>query len=70
MCIPVDDDCPQVAEKDLVDHFSQAGPVEYVKMAGDNKTATRYAFVEYMTKEGAQAGLLLNGSVLRGRALK
>ena len=59
-----------VAEKDLVDHFSQAGPVEYVKMAGDNKTATRYAFVEYMTKEGAQAGLLLNGSVLRGRALK
>ncbi|KAJ1676658.1 hypothetical protein EV182_007743, partial [Spiromyces aspiralis] len=59
-----------VTDQQLMDFFSSAGPVAYVKMAGDGLQPTRFAFVEFADVTSAQAALLLNGTMLADRPLK
>ncbi|KAJ3032860.1 Protein srek1IP1 [Rhizophlyctis rosea] len=59
-----------VSEQELTEIFAACGPVAYVKMAGDPSQATRFAFLEFATQEGATAALQLNNVVIGDRALK
>ena len=61
---------PNTREEELIQVFSSAGPVAFVKLAGDPSQMTRFAFLEYVDVASAQQALNLNGTVLGGRVLK
>ncbi|TPX56439.1 hypothetical protein SpCBS45565_g08412 [Spizellomyces sp. 'palustris'] len=59
-----------VTEEDVRQCFGGCGPIAHVKMAGDPGQVTRFAFVEFITQEGASEALKQNGIMLGDRALK
>ena len=59
------------SEEELFQHFNQAGPVTYIKLAGDDRKPARFAFVEYMDPAGAFSCLTtLSNKPFRDRPLK
>lgn len=61
---------PGTREEDLIRVFSTAGPVAYVKMAGDPTQLNRFAFLEYVDVASANNALTLNNYNVDGRILK
>ncbi|KAJ1919734.1 hypothetical protein H4219_001763 [Mycoemilia scoparia] len=59
-----------VSAQQLMDFFSQAGPVAYVKMAGDGMQPTRFSFIEFADIASSQAALKMSGAMLADRPLK
>ncbi|PVU89641.1 hypothetical protein BB561_005231 [Smittium simulii] len=60
----------QISDQELMDFFSCAGDVAYVKMAGDGMQPTRFAFIEFSTIAASQTAMGMSGVVLAGRPLK
>jgi cold-inducible RNA-binding protein len=61
-----------ISENDLQELFSEAGPVESVKLIIDRDTGRSkgFAFVEMAADEGAERAIAeLNGRTLDGRAI-
>jgi arginine/serine-rich splicing factor 12 len=50
--------------------FAICGPITFCRLAGDESHPSRFAFIEFATKEAAQAAMMLNGSMLLDRAVK
>eukprot|EP00518_Triparma_eleuthera_P010708 CAMPEP_0182488292 /NCGR_PEP_ID=MMETSP1319-20130603/48332_1 /TAXON_ID=172717 /ORGANISM="Bolidomonas pacifica, Strain RCC208" /LENGTH=162 /DNA_ID=CAMNT_0024690419 /DNA_START=664 /DNA_END=1148 /DNA_ORIENTATION=+ len=58
--------------EDLVSHFSPCGPIERVTIQCDKFTGNPkgYAYVEFKTEEAMEMSLKMDGSELKGRAIK
>ena len=56
--------------ENLMDFFSAAGDVRFVRMAGDETQPTRFAFVEFATVKDVQAAIRMSGQVFAGRLIK
>ncbi|KNA11754.1 hypothetical protein SOVF_132240 [Spinacia oleracea] len=54
----------QITEERLAGLFVNCGPVVDCRVCGDPNSILRFAFVEFMDEEGANAALSLSGSVL------
>ncbi|ELU18893.1 hypothetical protein CAPTEDRAFT_226786 [Capitella teleta] len=54
----------------LLQFFTQAGEVKYVRMAGDETLPTRFAFVEFTEQASLLKALVLNGSLFSGRPVR
>uniref|UniRef100_A0A803MUV1 RRM domain-containing protein n=1 Tax=Chenopodium quinoa TaxID=63459 RepID=A0A803MUV1_CHEQI len=54
----------QVTEEQLAALFINCGPVVDCRICGDPNSVLRFAFVEFMDEEGANAALSLSGTVL------
>ena len=54
----------------LMEFFSQAGEIKYMRMAGDEKASFRGAFVEYSDQNSVLRALNLNGQSLGGALVK
>lgn len=61
-----------VTQQQLTDFFSSScGAVNFAHIAGDDSRATRFAFVEFATKEGASVALAtMGGRILQDRAVR
>lgn len=59
-----------VVDEELTKFFASVGPVACVKLAGDSSQPARFAFIEFVDLQSAQAALKLNGMVLADRPLK
>eukprot|EP01064_Diplonema_japonicum_P024609 TRINITY_DN3520_c5_g1_i1.p1 TRINITY_DN3520_c5_g1~~TRINITY_DN3520_c5_g1_i1.p1 ORF type:complete len:405 (+),score=71.27 TRINITY_DN3520_c5_g1_i1:39-1217(+) len=58
-------------EEDCLQHFQKAGPVTFVKLAGDDRKPARFCFIEYMEPTGAFTCLTtMNNSTFRDRVVK
>lgn len=54
----------------VMQFFSKIGEVKYIRIAGDETQATRFAFVEYTHQSSIMSAVQYNGSMLGGRSLK
>ena len=59
-----------VNPENLMQFFSQAGEIKYMRMAGDEKAIFRGAFVEYSDQNSVLKALNLNGQSLAGSVIK
>ena len=59
-----------VPHDQVMKFFSDFGEVKYIRIAGDETQATRFAFVEYTHQSSLANALPYNGSILGSRALK
>ncbi|KAG2394253.1 hypothetical protein C9374_004017 [Naegleria lovaniensis] len=55
---------------DLVDIFSVCGPIAYIRMAGDGKHPSRFAFIEFLDVEAANKAMALSGHHLLDHEIK
>ncbi|KAJ3138559.1 Protein srek1IP1 [Geranomyces variabilis] len=60
----------EASEADLRATFAACGDIIAVKIAGDAHQTSRFAFMEFATEEAAGKAMLLNGVVVRDRAVK
>lgn len=60
----------QITSEQLMQFFAICGPITFCRMAGDETHPSRFAFIEFATKEAAHAAMLLNGSMLLDRPIK
>eukprot|EP01134_Creolimax_fragrantissima_P003063 CFRG3063T1 len=63
-------DSQTVTAKHMLDFFKLCGPINFVRMAGDETQPTRFAFIEFGTHAAANAALNYNGALLQGRPMK
>ncbi|XP_067935896.1 probable splicing factor, arginine/serine-rich 7 [Watersipora subatra] len=61
---------PTVNAEQLVQFFSQAGEVMFVRMAGDENLPSRNAYVEFSNQKSVPVALAYNGVLLNNRHLK
>jgi len=61
---------PPVTEEILHAYFSQVGPLTAVRLQADGTSPNRFAFVEFLAVEKANAALALHGQLLLGRPMK
>jgi len=59
-----------VTAEALLQFFNQIGEVKFVRMAGDEHQATRFAFVEFSDHDSVAKALNYNGVIFFGRTLK
>jgi RNA recognition motif-containing protein len=60
-----------VNEAYLKDIFERAsGPVARIALAGETSYATRFAFVEFYSRESAQDALKMNGVLIAGKPIR
>ena len=50
--------------------FETCGKITYIRLAGDDTHPSRFAFIEFLTKEAAQEAMGMNGKILVDRPLK
>ncbi|XP_064604656.1 probable splicing factor, arginine/serine-rich 7 isoform X5 [Liolophura sinensis] len=62
-------DSTVTAEK-VLNFFTQAGEVKFVRMAGDDTQPVRFAFVEFSDQRSIPTALTYNGVMFAGRPLK
>lgn len=55
---------------DLVEIFSVCGPIAYIRMAGDGKHPSRFAFIEFLDIEAANKAMSLSGHRLFDHEIK
>lgn len=60
----------QVNAEQLVQFFSQAGEVMFVRMAGDENLPSRNAYVEFSNQKSVPMALAYNGMLWNNRHLK
>jgi len=63
-------DSKNATAENLMDFFSAAGDVRFVRMAGDETQPTRFAFVEFATVKDCKAAIRMSGQVFAGRLIK
>ena len=61
---------PPVTEEILTAYFSQVGPLAAVRLQADGSSPNRFAFVEFVAVDKANAALALHGQLLLGRPMK
>jgi len=62
---------PSITPEQLTTMFNQCGAVSFCRLTGgQSDNPNRYAFVEFETLSGSQRGLMLNGQVVAGQALR
>ena len=61
---------PPVTEEILTAYFSQVGPLAAVRLQADGTSPNRFAFVEFVEVEKANAALALHGQLLLNRPMK
>lgn len=61
---------PNMAPSKIVEFFSICGPVAFVRMAGEEHQASRFAFIEFLDLSGAQSAMGLTGQMLMDRQIK
>ena len=61
---------PPVTEEMLNAYFSQVGPLTAVRLQADGTSPNRFAFVEFLEVEKANAALALHGQQLLNRPMK
>jgi len=59
-----------VNAEQLVQFFSQAGEVMYVRMAGDENLPSKNAYVEFTSQRSVPMALAYNGVLMNNRHLK
>ncbi|ELR17076.1 RNA recognition motif domain containing protein [Acanthamoeba castellanii str. Neff] len=59
-----------ITSEQLMQFFAICGPITFCRLAGDESHPSRFAFIEFATKEAAQAAMMLNGTMLLDRAVK
>jgi len=60
----------EVTPELLQSTFEVCGKITYSRLAGDGTHPSRFAFIEFATKEAAQSALKMNGQLLIDRPLK
>lgn len=63
-------DVGHLTHQQLIDHFSQAGEVKYLRFCERDSDKLRYALIEMMEHESLIKALQLNDSVIDGQAVK
>ena len=61
---------PPVTEDVLTAYFSQVGPLAAVRLQADGTSPNRFAFVEFVDVDKANAALALHGQLLLNRPMK
>ncbi len=60
----------RVSIPQIVDFFSECGPVAFIRMAGNEQQPTRFAFVEFVDNNGAQRAMSMSGRMLEDKPIK
>lgn len=59
-----------VKPEQLLQFFTQAGEVKYVRMAGDQGGLRKCAFIEFSDLAAVNRALQLNGSMMNGKPIR
>ena len=62
----------RITKNEITDFFATCGAIEHVHIATDRQTGDSkgFGFVTFETKEAAEKAVKLNGTELKGRALR
>lgn len=61
---------PEITSQQIIDHFSPAGQVKYVRFCNRDSDTLRYALIEFTEQESIIKGLKLNGTKINGHVIK
>lgn len=61
---------PDITSQQIIDHFTPAGQVKYVRFCDRDSDTLRYALIEFTEQESIVKGLKLNGTKINGHTIK
>ena len=68
--MPLITEISSVTTAELMKVFQICGEITHCRIAGDAGHPSRFAFIEFSTKDGTDAAILLNGTIVHDRPLK